>query len=159
MGATHVPRRSIAVLAVGAISSLGVPASAQYFGRNKVQYRTFDFQVLETEHFDIYYYPSEEAGVDIAARMAERWNARLERLLQHRLRGRQPLMLYASHVTSTGRITRRLTSTATDPHLEHSVHSIRRRLGSREPAARGGNRAVGTSRHRDLRRRNRVNRS
>ena len=31
-------------------------AAAQYFGRNKVQYRTFDFKVLKTEHFDVYYY-------------------------------------------------------------------------------------------------------
>ena len=40
------------------------PARAQggYFGRNKVQYREFEFQVLKTEHFDIYFYPEEEEG-------------------------------------------------------------------------------------------------
>ena len=27
--------------------------SAQYFGRNKVQYSTFDFKVIQTEHFDV----------------------------------------------------------------------------------------------------------
>ena len=91
-------RRVVAILAVWAICGLSAPTSAQYFGRNKVQYRTFDFKVLKTEHFDIYYYPSERAGVDIAARFAERWNVRLERLFQHRLRGRQPLILYGSHV-------------------------------------------------------------
>src|SRR5499427_896040 len=74
------------------------PASAQYFGRNKVQYKKLNFQVLKTEHFDIYFYPSEREGVDIAARMAERWHTRLEGLFQHTLRGRQPLVLYASHV-------------------------------------------------------------
>src|SRR5262252_5168203 len=73
------------------------PASAQYFGRNKVQYKKLNFQVLKTEHFDIYFYPSEREGVDIAARMAERWHTRLEGLFQHTLRGRQPLVLYASH--------------------------------------------------------------
>src|SRR5712692_11198515 len=73
------------------------PVSAQYFGRNKVQYKKLDFQVLKTEHFDIYFYPSERDGIDIAARLAERWHARLERLLEHRLRGRQPLVMYASH--------------------------------------------------------------
>jgi Tol biopolymer transport system component len=73
-------------------------ASAQYFGQNKVQYQTFDFQVLKTEHFDIYFYPSEREGVELAARMAERWYARLTQLLNHQLRGRQPLILYASHV-------------------------------------------------------------
>jgi Tol biopolymer transport system component len=74
------------------------PASAQYFGQNKVQFQTFDFQVLKTEHFDIYFYPREQEGAALAARMAERWYARLRSLLDHELRGRQPLILYASHV-------------------------------------------------------------
>ena len=95
---THTLRRAAAALAFCAIACLSAPASAQYFGNNKVQYRTFDFQILKTEHFDIYFYPSEKSGVDIAARLAERWHARLERLLQHELRGRQPLILYGSHV-------------------------------------------------------------
>ena len=53
------------------------PPSAQggYFGRNKVQYRDFNFKVLKTEHFDIYYYPEEEAAARMASRMAERWYA------------------------------------------------------------------------------------
>ena len=38
------------------------PVQAQYFGRNKVQYESFDFRVLKTEHFDIYFYPPEEAA-------------------------------------------------------------------------------------------------
>ena len=37
-------------------------------------------------------------GIELAARLAERWNARLERLLEHQLLGRQPLILYGSHV-------------------------------------------------------------
>jgi len=76
---------------------LAAPASAQYFGRNKVQYKKLKFEVLKTDHFDIYHYPSEREGIDIAARMSERWRARLGRLLNHELSGRQPLVLYASH--------------------------------------------------------------
>jgi hypothetical protein len=72
-------------------------ASAQFFGRNKVQYRSFDFKVIETEHFDIYYYEDErEAALD-AARMAERAYARLSRILQHEFRNKKPIILYASH--------------------------------------------------------------
>ena len=33
---------------------------------------------MKTEHFDIYFYPEEKAGVEIAARMAERWYSRLQ---------------------------------------------------------------------------------
>ena len=73
-----------------------VSAQGDYFGQNKVQYRTFDFKVLKTEHFDIYYYPEEEAAARMAARMAERWYGRISKLLVHELRGRQPLILYAS---------------------------------------------------------------
>jgi Tol biopolymer transport system component len=72
-------------------------AEAQYFGRNKVQYKGFEFQVLKTEHFDIYFYPEEQGAAGQAARMAERWYARLSRVLSHELRDRQPVMLYASH--------------------------------------------------------------
>src|SRR5262245_32643011 len=87
----------IVVLAAVAWIASGIPSSAQYFGRNKVQYERFDFKVLATEHFDVYYYPEEEAAVRLAARMAERWHARLTRLFQHELTGRQPLIIYAAH--------------------------------------------------------------
>src|SRR4051812_183061 len=87
----------IALAATSLLTGLPVTASAQYFGRNKVQYKKLDFQILKTEHFDIYYYPEEREGIDVAARMAERWRARLGRLLRHELSGRQPLVLYASH--------------------------------------------------------------
>src|SRR5690606_33584899 len=72
-------------------------AEAQYFGRNKVQYRAFDFQIIRTEHFDVYYYDQErEAALD-AARMVARSYARLSRVLQHEFRERKPLIIYASH--------------------------------------------------------------
>jgi Tol biopolymer transport system component len=72
------------------------PAAAQYFGQNKVQYRHFDFQSIQTEHFDVYYYPDERGGALDAARMAERAYARLSRILHHNFQGRKPIILYAS---------------------------------------------------------------
>jgi Tol biopolymer transport system component len=72
------------------------PLDAQYFGRNKVKYQRFDFKVLKTDHFDIYYYPEMRPAAEQAARMAERWYMRLSRILGHELRGRQPLILYAN---------------------------------------------------------------
>ena len=75
----------------------GAPrANAQYFGQNKVQYQTFDFRVLRTQHFDVYYYPEEHPMAITAGRMAERWYARLSNVLHDSLNGRQPLILYAS---------------------------------------------------------------
>jgi len=90
-------RHSVILLALFAVCGVSAPAAAQYFGQNKVHYRSFDFQIMRTDHFDIYFYPSERPGIDIAARMAERWRVRLEKLLKHELTGRQPLVLYGSH--------------------------------------------------------------
>jgi len=86
--------RRVKRLALGClIVALASSVEAQYFGRNKVRYRSFDFRVLQTEHFDVYFYSSERNGVDVAARLAERWYARLERLFTHTRSGRQPLIL------------------------------------------------------------------
>jgi Tol biopolymer transport system component len=86
----------VCVLALAAFAPSTLLAQGNYFGQNKVQYHEFDFKVMKTDHFDIYFYPEEEEAVKMAARMAERWYARLSTLLNHELRGRQPLILYAS---------------------------------------------------------------
>lgn len=79
-------------------------AQAQYFGRNKVQWEAFDFKVLQTEHFDIYYYDREADVVQDTGRMAERWYARLSRVFNHSFR-KKPIVLYANaadfHQTTT----------------------------------------------------------
>src|SRR5215204_51635 len=100
---SRLARRTPVITALALVITLLVtltatPAAAQqYFGGNKVQYRTFTFEVLRTEHFDIYFYEEEREAAAIAARMAERWRARLGRALSHDLTGRQPLILYAAH--------------------------------------------------------------
>jgi len=73
------------------------PLTAQYFGRNKVEYDQFKFGVLQTEHFDVYSYPDERGAAAVAGRMAERWYARYTKLFNYQLRGRQVIILYASH--------------------------------------------------------------
>ena len=71
------------------------PAQAQYFGRNQVRYDQFDYRVLETEHFDIYYYEGMDQAVRDVARMAERWYDRLSVILQHEYDERKSIILYA----------------------------------------------------------------
>lgn len=87
--------RMLAGLALALVLAPGA-VSAQYFGQNKVQYESFDFEILSTDHFDIYYYEEERPALEFVALMAERWYARLARLLNHDLSGRQPLIVYAS---------------------------------------------------------------
>src|SRR5215210_1299056 len=89
-------RIALCCVALAVASPRAANAQGGYFGQNKVQYHQFDFRVLKTPHFDIYYYPEEEAAARMASRMAERWYARLSQVLSHELQGRQPLILYAS---------------------------------------------------------------
>ena len=70
--------------------------AGQYFGKNKVQYQNFNFQIIRTEHFEVYYYERERAAALDAARMAERGYARLSRILHHQFQARKPIILYAS---------------------------------------------------------------
>ncbi|MEX1183627.1 MAG: basic secretory protein-like protein [Gemmatimonadota bacterium] len=76
--------------------SHAVPVSAQYFGRQKVQYEDYDWQVLETDHFDIHFYPAEQVLAQDAARMSERWYTRLSSAFEHQF-DRKPLIFYADH--------------------------------------------------------------
>jgi len=78
---------------------MAIPASvsAQYFGRNKVQYETFDFKILKTPHYDIHFYPEEGDAVEDAARMGERWYERFARIFQHEFEQPKPIILYADH--------------------------------------------------------------
>jgi WD40-like Beta Propeller Repeat len=79
------------------VLSTASPAHAQYFGRNKVQYKEFKFEVLKTAHFDVYFYEEERQNAARVGRMAERWYARLSSVFEHEMSTRQPLILYASH--------------------------------------------------------------
>lgn len=72
-------------------------AGAQDFGRNKVRYEDFDFQVFETDNFDVLYYNELADAAERSGRMLERWNSRFQRLFDHTLSTRQPVVLYENH--------------------------------------------------------------
>jgi len=83
------------ILGVGILLN---PVSEVYaqFGKNKVQYKDFDWQVLKTEHFDIYFYEKERPMVLEAARLSERAYLRYSKMLNFKPSRRIPLILYAS---------------------------------------------------------------
>lgn len=88
---------AVAAVAVAGLLGVAPSATAQYFGQNKVQYRSFPFQIIRTDHFEVYFYNEERAAALDAARMAERAYARLSRVLHHQFQTRKPIILYASH--------------------------------------------------------------
>lgn len=93
---SKVPGRIITVLF---ILSLVIPindclAQFFFFGRNKVQYREFDWNVLHTEHFDIYYYGDMVHIAEIGAFYAEEVFDELKAELNHIVTRRVPLIFY-----------------------------------------------------------------
>jgi hypothetical protein len=84
----------VTLMASGAFASRA--ASQEYFGQNQVQYKDFNWQVIETEHFLIHYYPDEHVAAMQGARMAERDYARLSRILGHEFREKKPILFFAS---------------------------------------------------------------
>jgi hypothetical protein len=94
-------RDTVLRLVVGGILLL-TPSLAHaqffYFGRNKVQYTNFEWQVLKTEHFDIYYYPEMKALAERGAFFAEESYKVLEQKFNHSLNNRVPLIFYSSHL-------------------------------------------------------------
>ena len=92
---------ALLILVIAVLASSRADAQ-EYFGQNQVRYRSMDFKVLKTPHFDIYYYEDEAKAVEQVGRMAERWYARLSGILNHQLSSRQPLVLYANHADFEG---------------------------------------------------------
>ena len=73
------------------------PAEAQYyFGKNKVQYTGFDWQVMTTDHFRLYFYTQEASLAEIAARSAEESYRLLASHFNHEIFSKIPLIIYSN---------------------------------------------------------------
>ncbi len=74
---------------------------AQYgthFGRNKIQYEDFDWEVLKTKHFDIFHYPEMRELAEIGAGFAEEAYEELESKFATSLNRRVPIIFYSSNL-------------------------------------------------------------
>src|SRR3970282_2459529 len=67
-----------------------------YFGKNKVQYTHFDWQVLNTHHFNIYFYSEEKELAEMAGKLAEESFEFLENKFNHHIFTPVPLIIYSS---------------------------------------------------------------
>ncbi len=77
----------------------GADAWAQFgrFGQNKVHYLDFDWRVYHAPHFDVYYYPEEEAFLEQVVSSAESAYLYLSKSLDHEPKFRIPLIYYKTH--------------------------------------------------------------
>ena len=85
---------AVAAVLVAVVTSAG---SAQYFGRNKIQYKDHKWHILSTPHFDIHYYEGGEAFAVRAGLVLEDGYQMLSTKLREVLSWRVPVILYASH--------------------------------------------------------------
>jgi len=93
-----VLRRIVWLLLVGIMVTFGaLGAGAQEFGKNKVQYKAFDWYYLRSSHFDVFFYDGEEDLADFVARYSEQAYDRIKKDLRHDIRKRIPIIIYKSH--------------------------------------------------------------
>ena len=67
------------------------------FGKNKVQYKNFNWYFIRTEHFDIYFTDGGYSLAEYTAKIAEESYKKISKLLNYEIMKRIPIMVYNSH--------------------------------------------------------------
>lgn len=67
------------------------------FGKNKVQYKPFQWSFIQTSHFDIYFYDGGAAIANFTAFAAESAYASISKTMRYQLNNRIAIMVYNSH--------------------------------------------------------------
>ena len=70
---------------------------SQYFGKNKVQYETFEWHFIQSEHFDIYFTTGGEKVAEFTAEVAEASYKQLKEDLRFELADRIMIITHNSH--------------------------------------------------------------
>jgi Tol biopolymer transport system component len=76
---------------------LSTSAEAQYFGRNKVNYKKLDFRVLQTPNFDLYHYLDKPDYRNRFAQQTEQWYRMHQVIFRDTFENRNPFLLYNNH--------------------------------------------------------------
>ncbi|UCD64996.1 MAG: hypothetical protein JSW34_06075 [Candidatus Zixiibacteriota bacterium] len=88
--------RVLAVLAAVLLVTAGPAVGQFYFGKNKVQYTDFEWQMMTTEHFRVYFYKEEAELGAIAAKSAEDAYRDLAAKFNHEVSRKIPLIIYST---------------------------------------------------------------
>ncbi|MFP5081481.1 tolB protein precursor [Pedobacter sp. JCM 36344] len=91
----NLMRRFIPILIITLLSVVSV--KAQYFGQNKVRYKNEKFKVLQTPHFEIYYYLKNEKLIQKFAEDAETWYKMHQEIFRDTFLKKNPVILYSNH--------------------------------------------------------------
>ncbi len=101
---------------------------AQYFGKNKVRYKKFDFNVVESNTYETYHYLKNDSLIIGFIKDAEKWRKRHSYVFKDSFAYKIPIILYNNHAdfqqtsvvsgligTSTGGVTEGLKNRVTMP--------------------------------------------
>ena len=77
-----------------ATDGLGQIAYTRYYGKNRVQYTDFNWEMYPTEHFDLYYYDQNPEMLRTLAQMAESAYAQVSDMIKHQLSAKVPMLYY-----------------------------------------------------------------
>lgn len=70
---------------------------SQYFGKNKPKYEVQNFSVLETPHFDMYYYLRDRDKINKFSQWTEQWYDMHQEVLRDTFKNQNPFILYNDH--------------------------------------------------------------
>ena len=70
---------------------------AQYFGKNKVQYKSFEWYYIQSSHFDVHFYKGGEQLAEFVAEVAEASLIQIQNDWKYKLKRRVPIILFNSH--------------------------------------------------------------
>lgn len=88
----------LVLVAALALGSFLAPRAACSFGKNKLRTQSWTWRCFETEHFEIFFYPEEEAlAREVCADAEEAFDADT-RLLRYRPQDKTPLFIYRNQV-------------------------------------------------------------
>jgi hypothetical protein len=90
-------RLPVAILATALVVTLAAPASAQVFGKNKVQYEPLEWSVLESPHMNLHYYAEEESLARHLSVFSESVCVEFDRRFNLKFRRPIPFLLYSVH--------------------------------------------------------------
>ncbi len=85
------------MLCCGLLGMFSSVSAQDGFGKNKVQYRTFDWKYIQTRHFDIYFYGDAYGNAKFCADVLEAAYDEITAELNYKIQRRIPLFLYNSH--------------------------------------------------------------
>lgn len=89
--------QKILILFSAAFFLLPPLVNAQYFGRNKPRYEDFNFELLETEHFDIYHYLNNHVRLRELAEQSEEWYCHHQHIFHDTFPQPNPIIFYNDH--------------------------------------------------------------